>query len=403
MNPLLAGAPALMPQFEQRVIDANGEYTHIAAANTELSRHEVVFVDTATPHYQSLIDDIQANGQDRRTLEVVLLDKNTDGIAQISEFLATRTDIDALHIISHGSDAAFQLGKGVLDADALNRNAAQIAHWGDSLTANADLLIYGCDVAQSEAGRALIDALARFTGADVTASEDATGNALLGGNWDLEYRTGSIETNLAIDLSIQANWAYTLLNNPPVNTVPSAQTTPVNTSLVLSGANKFSVADAESGANPLEVTLVATHGTLTLSGTAGLNFSVGNGTANAAMTFQGTITNINTALNSLTYTPGAGYSGAATIQMTSNDLGSASVGNTTAFGASTSTGAFDKQQIATQVNVTANGTATSITAYLANNKDETVRYGIYTDVAGAPGALLTQGTIAVPLNGSGAW
>ena len=44
-----------MPQFEQRVIDASGEFTYFAEANVELPRQEVVFVDTATPDYQALV------------------------------------------------------------------------------------------------------------------------------------------------------------------------------------------------------------------------------------------------------------------------------------------------------------------------------------------------------------
>jgi hypothetical protein len=46
----------------------------------------------------------------------------------------------------------------------------------------------------------------------------------------------------------------------------------------------------------VQVTLTATNGTLTLSGTTGLSFSGGDGTADASMTFTGTITNINAAL-----------------------------------------------------------------------------------------------------------
>ena len=36
------------------------------------------------------------------------------------------------------------------------------------------------------------------------------------------------------------------------------------------------------------------------------------------------------------------------------------------------------------------GTATSITAYVGGKNDRNVRYAIYTDVAGEPGALLAQ-------------
>ena len=48
-----------------------------------------------------------------------------------------------------------------------------------------------------------------------------------------------------------------------------------------------------------QVTLTATNGTITLSQTTGLSFTAGDGTADATMTFTGTIADINTALNGL--------------------------------------------------------------------------------------------------------
>ena len=66
-------------------------------------------------------------------------------------------------------------------------------------------------------------------------------------------------------------------------------------------------------------TLTATHGTLTLSGTTGLTFSTGDGTADATMTFTGTISAINAALNGLTFTPTPSYSGSASVRIVTND------------------------------------------------------------------------------------
>jgi hypothetical protein len=77
--------------------------------------------------------------------------------------------------------------------DALLENASKIKARGNALGTDADLLIYGCDVAQSDAaGRSLIDALSRFTGVDDAGSDDLTGHAALGGDWESEYRVGSI-------------------------------------------------------------------------------------------------------------------------------------------------------------------------------------------------------------------
>ena len=128
----------------------------------------------------------------------------------------------------------------------------------------------------------------------------------------------------------------TAVNDPPVNTVPGPQGTNQNTPLTFSSGNgnQISVADVDAGSNTVQVSLTATNGTLTLNGTAGLSFSfsdangtgAGDGTADATMTFRGTIGNINTALNGMTFTPTLSFSGPASLTITTNDLGNTGSG-----------------------------------------------------------------------------
>jgi CSLREA domain-containing protein len=128
-------------------------------------------------------------------------------------------------------------------------------------------------------------------------------------------------TSAAQSFTITVNPA----NDPPVNTVPGVQSIPRNTVFTFSGANQISVADVDAAQAPsdgvITVTLTATNGALTLSGTAGLTFSVGDGTADTTMTFDGTIPAINTALNGMTFTPTLNFTGMASVQIVSNDQG----------------------------------------------------------------------------------
>src|SRR5262249_53699721 len=82
-----------------------------------------------------------------------------------------------------------------------------------------------------------------------------------------------------------------------------------------------SVSDVDAGANPLRVTLTATNGVLTLGGKTGLTFSAGDGTDDATMTFAGSQTAINAALAGLKFTPTQGFTGAATLQVSTDDQG----------------------------------------------------------------------------------
>lgn len=61
------------------------------------------------------------------------------------------------------------------------------------------------------------------------------------------------------------------------------------------------------------VTLSGTHVTVSLARTSGLSFSAGDGTSDAIMTFQGSLADVNAALDGLTLSGAAGYVGPATL------------------------------------------------------------------------------------------
>lgn len=118
------------------------------------------------------------------------------------------------------------------------------------------------------------------------------------------------------------------VNDAPINAVPGAQTTNEDTAIVFSSGNgnSISVSDADAGPNSVQVTLTGTNGTITLSGTSGLTFSVGDGTADNTLTFTGTIMDINAVLDGLSFTPSTDFSGAASLVITTNDQGNSGSG-----------------------------------------------------------------------------
>ena len=98
--------------------------------------------------------------------------------------------------------------------------------------------------------------------------------------------------------------------------------------MVFSAANgnAIAISDIDAGTNSVQVALTATNGTLTLNGTTGLIFNTGDGTADATMTFTGTVTDINSAINGMSFTPTNGYTGSATLQIVTNDQGNSGSG-----------------------------------------------------------------------------
>ncbi len=168
-------------------------------------RKEIVFVDTRAPNYQELLKAVSPNA------EVVLLSTNKDGVQQIADALAGRTGIDAIHIISHGDSGVLLLGNGPLFEGNLGQYATQLSTIGKALTAEGDILLYGCEVGAGSEGHAFVSKLADMTGADIAASDDNTGGSVKGGDWDLEIATGQIAASSALNLSRLGGYDHLLV------------------------------------------------------------------------------------------------------------------------------------------------------------------------------------------------
>lgn len=174
----------------------------------ETKTNEVLFVDAGVQDSQQLVSDLLAsrnNGATPTFMDVVVLDAASDGLNQIGQWLSQRSDIRAVHVISHGSDGVLQIGNSMIDAQVLSERAADVAAWSGSLTQDADFLIYGCDVAKTAQGQSMLDQLARLTGADVAASVDVTAGVTA--DWDLEFHTGLIESATLSTLSYKPTLA----------------------------------------------------------------------------------------------------------------------------------------------------------------------------------------------------
>lgn len=181
-------------------------------------RHELVFVDAGVDDSDELVSNLLRSVDAGRQLDIIFLDASRDGVDQISDALASRTGLDAIHLVSHGADGSVRLGASALDFDTLLSKAARIRGWGQALGEDADILIYGCDVAASQNGRNLIDALGRLTGADVAGSDDLTGSAQRGGDWDLEYAAGSVDRAVVFGYGWQFSWTGVLATYTVTNT-----------------------------------------------------------------------------------------------------------------------------------------------------------------------------------------
>jgi len=169
-------------------------------------RLELVVVDPSVANYQQLVNDLKKSADPARQLDVVVLQPNQDGMDQITQLLAGYKNLDAFHLITHGTSDGVVIGNTWLNSSNLSSYADQFREWRLALSSDADILFYGCDVAQTPTGQQFLQNISNWTGADVAASTDNTGNAIFGANWNLEFATGHIETTVALDQTAQAQW-----------------------------------------------------------------------------------------------------------------------------------------------------------------------------------------------------
>ncbi|MEV9498447.1 DUF4347 domain-containing protein [Aliarcobacter butzleri] len=159
-----------------------------AVQGFEKDRREVAFVDITVKDYQTLVDGV---GQGVETYLVSSMD-------EIKSILQNQTNIDSIHILSHGKTGEITVGNDILNKNTLQNFDEVLESMKSSLTQDGDILLYGCNVGNDGKGQEFIDLLASETQADIAASNDITGSNNLGGDWDLEAKSGTIETTAIV-------------------------------------------------------------------------------------------------------------------------------------------------------------------------------------------------------------
>ncbi len=138
-----------------------------AVQGFERDRREVAFVDVTVKDYQTLVDGVNEG------VEVYLV----SSLDEIKTTLSSQTNIDAIHILSHGNTGEISVGNDVLNSNTLDDNAQLLETMKNSLSVDGDILLYGCNEASDGIGQEFINSIATLTQADVEESEYTTGKS----------------------------------------------------------------------------------------------------------------------------------------------------------------------------------------------------------------------------------
>jgi len=152
---------------------------------TTTSTVGIVFVDQSVKNWEALVKSVP------KGFETVLVSADADGLKIMRETLAERKGVTEIHIFSKAETKRLNLGRTVITAESIRgEHAEAFKSISSALSAEADILVYGSNFGANELG---IKALANATGADIAASNNKTGATALGGDWDLEIKTGDVK------------------------------------------------------------------------------------------------------------------------------------------------------------------------------------------------------------------
>ncbi|MFW3898427.1 DUF4347 domain-containing protein [Pseudomonas bharatica] len=230
-------------------------------------------------------------------------------------------------------------------------------------------------------------------------AQDATASVILTVKIDDNGNTGgpALTDTKTVTLNVAA------VNDAPVNSVPGAQTAQQGVALGFNNANgnAISISDVDANGGLVSVTLTANNGLLTLGSLSGITLVTGTGVNNITMSFEGTLANVNAALQTLSFRSASNFLGAASLTVETNDNGNSGSGGAK----------LDIDTIAIDV-VPVNPKVTSVSA---QGPDRAVKVGdevlinvswdqAVTVSGGTPSLLLETGLVdrnAVYVSGSG--
>lgn len=286
-EPLTLERCEVSPSFTPDVADIHP--ADLILTDSPIQPVAIYVVDASVPDKDAVLSSLDPDAV------IIEIGAGEDGVEVLTRALGQYDNVDSLHIFSHGTDGSIHLGSTVLSSESLTGDVADsVTTWQPSFTEHGDILIYGCDVAQTDTGRAFVQRLADLTGADVAASTDATGSADRDGNWDLEYATGAIEAKHLVIAGFDG-----LLENAAITDI-APQTIVEGSSLSFTGLLTVTGGDSDM---IVEAKLE--------SGSGGL--SSNGGAAFAKLSAVGDLNAINAFLNGLAYVPGTDSNASALI------------------------------------------------------------------------------------------
>ncbi|MFM7564876.1 MAG: DUF4347 domain-containing protein, partial [Planctomycetota bacterium] len=104
---------------------------------------ELIAIDTRLLNQESLLDNLMALDDGSKSIEVIVIDPETNGINLLSERLKNTRNVGAVHLIALQDASGTHLGQSDLGPDAISGLSPTLTLWRQALDPDASVLLYG--------------------------------------------------------------------------------------------------------------------------------------------------------------------------------------------------------------------------------------------------------------------
>lgn len=167
-----------------------------AGAQELQTGNEIVIIDPDLQDGNTLINALNPG------TKWFFLDRSEQLVPFVSDILSRYAPVKSLHLVTHGMPGAIFTTGTFLNNEITEEEQAEIKRWKNNFSTDGSILLYGCEAGKGPEGKAFCLNLSEISGLNVSASIDKTGSATLGGDWDLELSTGSIEIQTCFSSAI---------------------------------------------------------------------------------------------------------------------------------------------------------------------------------------------------------
>jgi hypothetical protein len=148
---------------------------------------DLIIIDESLQDYRELAVGLPAGSH------VIFVANSLDGFQNLKKQLDRHGKAHRVHLITHGSDGNFILGRTQLNSANIVEYNGFWQSLGNVLeVGKSNLIIYSCGLTASRDGESFVQRLHSMLGVPVAASNDQTGSERRGGDWDMEYVAGKI-------------------------------------------------------------------------------------------------------------------------------------------------------------------------------------------------------------------